>query len=82
MIIKSLSTAVDINTAADDVSSATLVSLVNTNTTACLIVNSNGNGFYVAAGERVVVHKLAAETLEATTGSSASVWASAVAYLN
>lgn len=82
MIIKPLSVAVDINAAAEDVSTAVLVSLVNTNTTACLIVNSNGNGFYIGAGERVVVEKLSGETLEATTGSSASVWASAVAYLN
>lgn len=82
MIIKPLSTAVDIDAAADDVSSATLVSIVNTNTTPCLIVNSNGNEFYIAAGERLLVEKLAAETLNATTGSSTSVWATSVAYKN
>ena len=63
-------------------STATLVSILNTNSGACLIVNSNGSNFYIGAGERVVVKKLSAETLEATTGSSASVWASAVAYLD
>ena len=82
MIIKPVSVAVDLNAAADDVSTAKLVSILNTNTTACLIVNSNGTNFYIGAGERVVVKKLSAETLEATTGSSASVWASAVAYLD
>lgn len=82
MIIKPLSTAVDIDAAADDVSSATLVSVVNTNTTACLIANSNGNEIYIAAGERVLIEKLASETLNATTGSSASVWATSVAYKN
>ena len=82
MIIKPVSVAADLDSAASNVSSATLVSVVNTNSTACLIVNSNGNGFYIGAGERVVVEKLSTETLEATTGSSASVWASSVAYLN
>ena len=82
MIIKPLSAPADLDSAASNVSSAVLVSIVNTNSTACLIANSNGNGFYIGAGERVVVEKLAAETLEATTGSSASVWACAVAYLN
>jgi len=82
MIIKPVSVAADLDSAASNVSSATLVSVVNTNSAACLIVNSNGNGFYIGAGERVVVEKLSTETLEATTGSSASVWASSVAYLN
>ncbi len=82
MIIKPVSVAVDLDSAASNVSSATLVSVVNTNSAACLIVNSNGNNFYLAAGERVEVKKLPAETLEATTGSSASVWASSVAHLN
>lgn len=81
MIITPKSAAVDINAGANNVSTAKLVSLVNTNSGACLIVNSNGNGFYVAGGERVVVEKKAAETLEATTGSSASVWATSVGYL-
>ena len=82
MIIKPVSVAVDLDSAASNVSSAKLVSILNTNSGACMIVNSNGSNFYVAAGERVVVKKLAGETLEATTGSSASVWASAVAYLD
>ena len=82
MIIKPVSVAVDLDSAASDVSEATLVSVLNTNSGACLIVNSNGSNFYIGAGERVVVKKLPAETLEATTGSSASVWASAVAYLD
>ena len=82
MIIKPVSVAVDLDSAASNVSSAKLVSILNTNSGACLIVNSNGSNFYIGAGERVVVKKLPAETLEATTGSSASVWASAVAYLD
>lgn len=81
MILRALSTAVDINSAADDVDSATLVSVVNTGTAAVLITNSNGNQVYIAAGERVVIEKDSTETLDATAGA-ASVWASKVAYLH
>lgn len=81
MILRALSTAVDINSAADDVDSATLVSVVNTNTVPVLVTNSNSNEIYIAAGERVVIEKESSETLDATTGA-ASVWASKVAYKN
>ena len=51
MIIKPVSVAVDLDSAASNVSTATLVSILNTNSGACLIVNSNGNNFYIGAGE-------------------------------
>lgn len=82
MIIKPLSTAVDIQSAASSVSDATLVSIVNTNTSACLIVNSNGNSFYIAAGERVMVQKVPSETLQATAGATTPVWATSTAFTN
>lgn len=81
MILRALSTAVDINSTADDVDSATLVSVVNTDTVPVLIANSNGNEIYIAAGERIVIEKASTETLDATAGA-ASVWASKVAYLH
>ena len=82
MILKPLGVAVDIQLAASALVNATVVSVVNTNTTAALIVNSNGNGVYLAAGERAVIEKLPAETLQATTGASTSVWATSVAFKN
>lgn len=82
MIVKPLSTAVNIQSAASSVSEATLVSVVNTNTTPALIVNSNGNGVYIAAGERMMIQKNPSETLQATTGASTAVWASSVAFTN
>lgn len=82
MIVKPLSTAVNIQSAASSVSEATLVSVVNTNTSPALIVNSNGNGVYIAAGERMMIQKNPSETLQATTGASTAVWASSVAFTN
>lgn len=82
MIVKPLSAAVNVQAAASDVSDATLVSLVNTNASAVLIVNSNGNQVYIAAGERVVIQKNPSETLQATTGASSAVWATSVAFTN
>jgi hypothetical protein len=82
MIVKPLSTAVNIQSAASSVSEATLVSVVNTNTVPALIVNSNGNGVYIAAGERMMIQKNPSETLQATTGASTAVWATSVAFTN
>lgn len=82
MILKPLSTAVNIQAGASNVSSATLVSVVNTNAGAVLIVNSNGNTVYIAAGERVMIQKNPTETLQATTGASSAVWATSSAFTN
>ncbi len=82
MIVKPLSAAVNIQPAASAVSDATLVSVLNTNTGAVLIVNSNGNTVYIAAGERVMIQKSPTETLQATTGASSAVWATSVAFRN
>jgi hypothetical protein len=82
MILKPKGAAANIQTAASALSNATLVSVVNTNTTAALIENSNGNEVYIAAGERVLIEKEPAETLEATTGATAAVWATSVAFRN
>ena len=82
MILKPNGAAVNIQTAASALSNATLVSVVNTNTAAALIVNSNGNGVYLAAGERAVIEKEPAETLQATTGATTAVWATSVAFRN
>lgn len=82
MIVKPLSPALNIQSAASSVSEATLVSVVNTNTAPALIVNSNGNGVYIAAGERMMIQKNPSETLQATTGASTAVWASSVAFTN
>ena len=82
MILKPQGTAVDIQGVASALTNATLVSVVNTNTTAALIVNSNGSEVYLAAGERVLIEKLPAETLIATTGATTEVWATSVAFRN
>lgn len=82
MILKPLSAAVNIQAGASAVSDATLVSVVNTNAGAVLIVNSNGNTVYIAGGERVMIQKSPAETLQATTGASSAVWATSAAFTN
>ena len=57
MILKSKGVSVDIQTAANLVGDATIVSVINTNTAPVLIVNSNGNNLWIAAGERVLIKK-------------------------
>jgi len=81
MILKSKGVSVDIQTAVNLVADATIVSVINTNTVPVLIVNSNGTNLWIAAGERVLIKKEYDETLHATTGATAEVWATPVAYL-
>jgi hypothetical protein len=81
MILKTKGVSVDIQTAANLVGDATIVSVINTNTAPVLIVNSNGNNLWIAAGERVLIKKEYDETLQATTGATTEVWATPVAYL-
>jgi len=81
MILKTKGVSVDIQAGASSVADAVLVSLINTNTAPVLIVNSNGNNIWIAAGERVVMKKQDDETLQATTGATTSVWATPVGYL-
>jgi len=80
MILKSKGVSVDIQAAANLVGDATIVSVINTNTVPVLIVNSNGNNLWIAAGERVLIKKEYDETLQATTGATAEVWATPVGY--
>ena len=79
VIIKPLSTNVNIASAASDVSSAKLVSIINTETTVVTVTVSNGNEVNVAAGERILLEKETSETIS-STGSN--VFASKVAYKN
>lgn len=81
MILKTKGVSVDIQTGASTVADAVLVSIVNINTAAVLIVNSNGNNIWIAAGERVIMQKEFDETIQATTGATTSVWATPVGYL-
>ena len=88
MIIKPKSLSVDIQAGISSVPNsdsigASLVSIVNTNTTAALVVlNPDNTNIYIAAGERVVVQKDPATTLDATGTGSTSVWATAVGFTN
>ena len=80
MILKTKGLSVDIQAGANLVGDATIVSVINTNTAPVLIVNSNGNNLWIAAGERVLIKKEYDETLQATTGATAEVWATPVGY--
>ena len=80
MILKTKGLSVDIQAGANLVGDATIVSVINTNTVPVLIVNSNGNNLWIAAGERVLIKKEYDETLQATTGATAEVWATPVGY--
>ena len=82
MILKSKGVSVDIQAGANLVGDATIVSVINTNTVPVLIVNSNGNNLWIAAGERVLIKKEYDETLQATTGATAEVWATPVGYFS
>lgn len=87
MIIKPKGVAVDIAAGVSTVPQldnygATLVSLVNTNNTAVIVVlTQEGTNVAVAASERVVIKKEPATQLDATSASS-PVWASAVGFTN
>ena len=85
MIIHAKSVSVDVNAGVSTVPNldnvgATLVSLINTHTSAALIaINPDGTNVYVGAGERVVIKKDPAAELDGTAGG-APIWATAVAY--
>lgn len=85
MIIKPKGAAVNIvgiaTTVADinDIG-ATLVSLVNTQTAAVSVDLSDNTNVYVAAGERVLIQKLAITTI--TVASGDPVWATNVGFTN
>ena len=85
MIIDAKSVSVDINAGVSSVPNpdnigATLVSLINTHTSAALVaINPDGTNVYIGAGERVVIKKDPAAELDGTAGG-ASIWATAVAY--
>jgi len=85
-IIKPLTTAVDINSGASNVSSSKLVSVLNPGAGAVKITStphgdsnySSASEVYVGAGERIVIKKESDQTLQAD--GSGSVWASGVAF--
>jgi len=78
--IKPLSTPVDIQSAANTVSDATLVSVLNTSTSpALVVVTETGNGVYLKGGERIAIVKDPSHSLDGTDGDS-SIWASSIAY--
>ena len=88
MIIKPKSLSVDIQAGVSTVPNsdsigATLVSIINTNTTAVVVaLNPDNTNIYIAAGERVVVQKDPATQLDATGAGTTSVWATAVGFTN
>lgn len=80
-IVKPLSTAVDINTSASDVSTSPLASVTNMNTTPVLVINvETGFGVYVSPNATVFIEKEPAQTLSAPAANAAEVWASSIAY--
>ena len=85
-IVKPLTTAVDINSGASNVSSSVLVSVLNPGAAAVKITSTpagasnygSASEVYIGAGERIVIKKESDQTLQA--GGSGSVWASGVAF--
>lgn len=79
MILKLKSPPVDLNGTGNAVNSASVVSIINTNSTFTLItIVSSGYAVHVAAGERVVLEKDPADEL--TSSQTTGVHASAIAY--
>jgi hypothetical protein len=87
MIINAKSVSVNVKAGLSSVpdlngNGAKLVSLINTHTSAALVaVNPDGTNFYVGAGERVVIQKDSAATIDGTAGGGA-IWATAVGFTN
>lgn len=78
-ILKPVSVAVDINSAASTVSGSTLVSVVNTTAAPTQVVDQGtGNNIYLGAGERVFIEKASDSSLQAP--DAGPVWATAVSY--
>ena len=88
MIIKPKSISVDIQAGVSTVPNsdsigASLVSIVNTNTSNVLVaLNPDNTNIYIAAGERVVIQKDPATQLDATSMGATHIWATAVAFTN
>ena len=78
MIIKGLTSAVDIALGPDTVTDSGLVSVINTNASATLIA-SGAMTVMISAGERVVIEKKPGDTIDAPQAAS-GVWATGVAY--
>ena len=79
MILKLKSPPVDLDATGNTVNSASVVSIINTNSTFTIItIVSSGYAVHVAAGERVVMEKDPTEEL--TSSEIAGVHATAIAY--
>lgn len=88
MILKPLSAALEL-TLDLDIEDASLVSIINTNTTAKFIrISPDNQVIGIAAGERILLEKTAVHTLRGfddaalNTASGGGVWATKVAYKN
>jgi len=78
MILKLKSPPVDLNATGNTVNSASVVSIINTNSTFTIItIVSSGYAVHIKAGERVVLEKDPAEEL--TSSEIAGVHATAIA---
>ena len=79
MILKLKSPPVDLNATGNTVNSASVVSIINTNSTFTIItIVSSGYAVHIKAGERVVLEKDPAEEL--TSSEITGVHATAIAY--
>mgnify|MGYP003634815897 CR=1 FL=1 len=79
-IIKPLGNSVDIRALASNVGEATVVSVLNTDSSAVIIVNTTtGFDVYIGAGERVLIEKFPSHVLDGTAGL-APIYAAPVAY--
>jgi len=79
MILKLKSPPVDLNGTGNTVNSASVVSIINTNSTFTIItIVSSGYAVHISAGERVVLEKDPVEEL--TSSVTTGVHATAIAY--
>jgi hypothetical protein len=79
MILKLKSPPVDLDATGNTVNSASVVSIINTNSTFTIItIVSSGYAVHIKAGERVVLEKDPAEEL--ISSEIAGVYATAIAY--
>lgn len=79
MILKLKSPPVDLDATGNTVNSASVVSIINTNSAFTIItIASSGYAVHISAGERVVLEKDPAEEL--TSSVTTGVHATAIAY--
>jgi len=79
MILKLKSPPVDLTGTGNTVNSASVVSIINTNSTFTIItIVSSGYAVHISAGERVVLEKDPVEEL--TSSETTGVHATAIAY--